>query len=497
MSWKEVADVLAREASYRAMKRGERKTFIGFSGLLRSNLLGAVLMTLISLSVSAGALFERSFLIAALGVLGLIELLLGAFTVAGSVHVVLSEGLLEPLSFLPVDEKDIRKAFLMTGVYWGGLSMIFALIPGVLMLAFGLKIWALIPFGLIEAFSILLLSFGIGYLAGSLGPKYTRSRISRVIQTVVWLIFFGFGVMFQFVPRFVPKTSNIPYIELIPPFSFAGASIGSREAMLSSLVFLLLSILLFRAGAERLWRVASSGIFLLPQFPAERKWSIRVGSMQLLRKELRLMTMNPRILASTFYSMIMAPIVFIIPLITDSKLNVAQFIPALSLFAAGFVGLSVYYLYVVEAEGALLLYLLPITRGYLARQKAIALFLLSIPILLLIGVACYLIGGIFMAFTCTIIYATTALGSSMIFSSSIVTYLPKEPSIWTQETLKGKITAISLAGIIATGVIALIAATPIISMGERGITMSALIAILESTILLTLGVILSGRKDIL
>jgi hypothetical protein len=101
--------------------------------------------------------------------LGLLELFFGAFAVTAATNTILSEDLLKPISFMPVDEGDLRIALLLVGVYLGGGSVPFLVIPGVIVASLYFKVWGLIFWGLVEAFSVLLLAFGIGYIAGSLG----------------------------------------------------------------------------------------------------------------------------------------------------------------------------------------------------------------------------------------------------------------------------------------------------------------------------------------
>ncbi len=498
--WSEIAGILAKEASYRAQRRAgaERSRLIKLvgGGLVRSNLLGALLFTGMSLFFCIGAVFDQRFIVPMMGVLGLVELLVGAFATASTVHVILTEGLLEPLSTLPVTESDIRLALLSVGVYWGGLSMVFAVIPGALLIAAKRGMWTVALWGALEAVALLLLAFGVGYLLGSLSPKYTRSRISRALQTVAWLLFFGFGLLFQLLPHqaagFVGEAGVPGWLLLVPPFSFPAAALGVREAIASSLAFAALSSVILRVGAGRLWRAASSGRFALPTSAPTEKWVITAGRLQPLKKDLRLLGMNPRMLASTVYYAVIGPAIVIAPMLADvmtGDSGISRFLPAIGLFFGGVGGAGVYYLYALDAEGARLLYHLPLTRGEVARQKAVTLAATVSPIVLIVGVVGALSGGMLAGLAAVVTYGLTLLGSAMLNSAILAKRLPGEPSAWTQETFtKGTLGLLMLAEFVVFGAAAAAAVVPAMLFGGVGSDLlSTALALIESIFTLYLG----------
>lgn len=498
--WSEIAGILAKEASYRARRRagvrGSRLAGLVGRGLVRSNVLGALLFTGMSLFFCIGAVFDQRLVVPMLGILGLVELLVGAFATASTVHVVLTEGLLEPLSILPVTESDIRLALLGVGVYWGGLSMICAVVPGALLVAVKRGAWAVALWGALEAVALLLLAFGVGYLLGALGPKYTRSRISRALQTVAWLLFFGFGLLFQLLPPqaagFVGEVGVPRWLLLIPPFSFPAAAMGVRESALASLAFSALSVAVLRAGAGRMWIAASSGRFALPSSPPAGRWSLTVGRLQPLKKDLRLLAMNPRMLASTVYYAVIGPALVVAPMLADvftGNSGIGRFLPAIGLFFGGVGGAGVYYLYALDAEGARLLYHLPLTRGEVARQKALTLIVAVSPIVLLVGAVGALSGGMLTGLEAVLTYGLTLLGSAMLNSTILAKRLPREPSAWTQETFsKGTLGLLMLAEFVVFGAAAAAAVVPAVLFGGAGSDLlSTAAALVESTFTLYLG----------
>ncbi len=496
--WMEISRILAKEASYRARRRGVRRTrlmsLVG-GGLVRSNLLGALLFTGMSLFFSVGAVFDGRLIVPMIGVLGLVELLVGAFATASTVHVILSEGLLEPLSTLPVTDSDVRTALLGVGIYWGGLSMLFAVLPGAALVAAKRGLWPLAAWASLEAGSLLLLAFGVGYLLGSLGPRYTRSRVSRALQTLAWLLFFGFGLLFQLLPQeavgFSEEVGVPGWLLLIPPFSFPAAALGVGKAAVSSLASALLGAAVMRLGAGRLWRAASSGAFVLPTGAPARGWRITAGRLQFLRKDLKLLGMNPRMLASTVYYAVIGPALVLAPLLTEATAGglIGRFLPAIGLFFGGVGGAGVFYLYALDAEGARLLYLLPLSRGDVARQKAATLAVTVSLIVVAVGAAGAISAGPLLGLASTVTYALTLLGSAMINSAILARRLPREPSAWTQETFsRGTLGLLTLAEFVLFGFAAGLGVVPVLLFGGvGGDLLSAAISLIESMFVLYLG----------
>ncbi len=144
------------------------------------------------------------------------------------------------------------------------------------------KMWGLIFWGLVEAFSVLLLAFGIGYIAGSLGGKYTRSLFLRGVQTAVWLVFLSLAGILQIVPQLFPGAS-LPreVLDVLPPFSFGGAVLGLGTAVLSSVVFVVAGATVIWYGASRLWRLAGSGLSSMHVPQAGGRLHLRRGFLSL------------------------------------------------------------------------------------------------------------------------------------------------------------------------------------------------------------------------
>ncbi|PNV77150.1 MAG: hypothetical protein C0200_07630 [Thermoproteota archaeon] len=82
----------------------------------------------------------------------------------------------------------------------------------------------------------------------------------------------------------------------------------------------------------------------------------------------------------------------------------------------------------------------------------------------------------------------------MVFSSLIAERLPKEPSTWTQETLKWEFGLISIAWFFLVSIMAFLSVLPALLLGA-GEVISTLIALIESFALLLSGFLMSRRGD--
>jgi hypothetical protein len=414
--------------------------------------------------------------------------------VTAATNTILSEDLLKPISFMPVNEGDLRIALLLVGVYLGGGSVPFLVIPGVIVASLYFKMWGLIFWGLVEAFSVLLLAFGIGYIAGSLGGKYTRSMFSRGVQMAVWLVFLSLAGILQIAPQLFPRAS-LPreVLDMLPPFSFGGAVLGLGTAVLSSVVFVVAGVTVFWYGASRLWRLAGSGLssVLVPQ--AGGRLHLRSGFFEPLLKDLRLLARNPRMLAYVVYYMNVVPLMIVFSFMRGPK--TALIIPSLSLFMAGFAGTGAGYFYVAEGEGSLLLYVLPVTRGWLARRKAAACLVFSLPTMAVIAILGYVFGEPSIAVVGVLIFLLGVIGSSLAFSFLAARGLPRSPAVWTNETLREGYVGAQMVGLLLVIGLFLVSAFPVFVYEAQGFHLSLLMAFSASIAFFLVGLATLKLKD--
>ena len=503
--WRDIAGILAKEASYRAIKRAKasrrRGLRLGSGEFVKSNVLIILIGSFVSIMIGVPLLMSNPPVEAVLfiaGILGLIELFSGAFTMADTIHTIAVDKLLDPLARLPVSDRDIRRALLAIGLYWGGLGLPFFVIPAMAAAAWRFGRPLLLVWGAIEGIALFLLAIGIGYFFGSLAPKTTRSPLLRVISTISWLLFFGIGAMFPFMSRIFAGLQvqvNVPFLDLLPPFSFAAAGFGSISSALASLFFLFLSILVFKLGAGRLWRAASRGWTAPGPIVTPREWGLWRGPISpMLMKDLKLIFRNPRMLATTFYYVLIWPLIILFPIISGAREGgplLEEALPAIALFIGSASGYAVEYMYVLEGEGAKILYLLPISKGRLVEYKAFAITMLSLPLAVTIAMTASWLWNPLIGLSAGVSYLLALTGSAIINSIILANQLPQEPSSWTMHTFsKGILLLVVLGEIVLSAILAGFAALPFLlnALGFKGplalLPSPKVIAPLEAAILL-------------
>jgi len=494
--WKTISSILAKESNYRLKKKHGRKlTRFSTTNVVKSNFLGIVVMSGVSVVIIFPVLVDvqtHQAIPFFVGILGLLELFIGAFAMAYNLHVLLEDRLLEPLRFLPIEEDVVRKALLGIVVYWGGLSYTFTLLTPSLLLAlkFGMQFLA---WGFFASITILLLSTGIGYFAGSLYTKYSKSIAARLASLVMWILIFGFGLIF----RFIPKEGNFEtttFFLLIPPFSFGYAMLGYPTAYASSMLTFIASLLIYKYSSGRFWKVLSYGL-VDSKAIYRRDWHVGFSRSYFIKKDLKLFSRNPKLLASTLYFLIVGPFVVLLSLLRAENLF-SPLLPALSLFAAGVSGPSVAYAYAIEGSGAKLLYFLPLPRKILVREKATLILLFTLPIAILISFAVIVANPIIGVVTGAT-YFFTSYGSLLINSRLIASKLPKEPASWTEKLPSQSFAlAIFFGEFILFGFLAGLALTPyVIKLGLRNLMAGNLPLLPEALavpLIVSIGVLILG-----
>ena len=474
-----IASVVVREALYRSRRRWRRRK-LRVTSALKTNIIGILAFSFISLSVGSIVLDSPGLIAQVFGILGVIEFIVGAYGSASNVNVILEEKLLEPLTYLPVDERVIRREVFLSIFYWGGVYLLFLVAPAAFLASMALKSVKPFLWGLIEALTIFVLAEGLGFIIGSLSPRYTRSILSRAVQTLIWLVFMSIG-MFYFLTVRALESLSVWWIKVVPPFSF-GAAFESLSSAAASLSLTVLSVIIFKLGVKRFWRRLTAGRIVAP--PVVAAWKVEASKFALLRKDLKLLLRNPRVLASSIYYSIVFPLFIIAPFIAGLGGEALKFLPGLAVFLGGTGGTGVYYYYVIEGEGAKTLYFLPINRKRLAREKVLLLTLidsLAVIAFLAVGV---LTRKNLIGLVAAVSYWLTAYGSGLLNSMLLVRMLPKQLSSWSRETFgRGKIMVLSFVETIVFGSLSFI---PVLfSTG----TLFYIVALVESGVIAAVGLL--------
>ncbi len=444
MSWRRIAEVVAREAAYRSRREAERSLrFFRMSGgsMLKYNAFLLAVFTFMSSMIGLSAFSGPEVAYLTLIMLFLMEILMGVLFMALNLQVLVSDRLLDPIFHLPVSEPEIRRALLWVGIYWGGAALPFVLIPGAAVESYLLRDPLILVGAIMGSLIALVLSMALGYLAGSLATRYTRSLKGRAVSTVVWLLVLSVGFIMGPLMDAVSQLYEggaVQALYMVPPISFA-VMFESSGALLSSLLLVLVSYILFRTGTSRFWRVVTRGEVPLPKRPA--KWSLSFGFTAALMKEVKMATRTPRIFASIIMYSFIFPLVFIFPFFSEGlPQGFSGFLAPLVLAVGGLGGFSILYLYVMEASGAKTLYSLPLTRGRVALVKFYTFLTVNMPVAILIAAALAVLmpNGAIPA----LIYLAALSGSALLNSLTYALLLPKEPSHWSTETFGRTLVAV-------------------------------------------------------
>ncbi len=464
--WKVIAQVLAKESAYRISKRrGKRKLLTYFYGsMVKSNLLGIALFSVISLITVLPIYFisgeELPLIVSSvLGFLGIMELLMGAFTLAMSLHVIQEDRLLEPLRHLPLDRPTVRKAVLGALLYMGSFSYPFLVITPSLVL--GVRFGPLITlWGVLEAITLMILSAGLALIAGSLYTRYSRSLVRRLASLTAWIALFSFGLLYQFLPKWGERPLNVP------PFSYGLAGLGDLSASITSLITLALALLTFKYGSDRFWRAAT----VVEEYEAPEEmgeWTVtRYPSFYPVVKDLKLLLRNTKLLASVIYYLAFFPLFVLLPSILSEETPVGALLPQ-AIIAGGIGGLSVIYAYAAEGNGARLLYHLPVSRGWVMRGKFLTMATLTFPLVLAVVLALTLTSGL-LGFISGLSYTLSLYSGIMLNSKLVMWRIPKEPAAWTEgmaQARSGTVLLVFLGEFILYGFLALLPLIPSLLRG--------------------------------
>lgn len=318
-----------------------------------------------------------------LGLLGLLEIFVGAFFTASTVHSITELGLLDPLARLPVEERTIRLAVLGAAVYWGGAVLPLAVLPAALILGVRLGSSGLVAWGILESLSTALLSIGGGFSAAALYPRAREARGSRLASLIAWTALFGLGATFNLalVRGWLSRGAGCPpHVMVLPPFSYPAASVGFRWANATSASFSILSALAAWYGVGHLWSALSEEWTPVPEFFRDRGGGSRPLPLPYpLVKDMKLLLRDPKLLASVAYYAAVGPALLGAAAILSPGREVAVRLPPASLLLGGLTGWVAVYLLVLEGSGAGFLATLPVGASEVTLFKSALSCLLCAP----------------------------------------------------------------------------------------------------------------------
>lgn len=448
MSWRRIAEILAREATFRAqremsMSRGKSKLdIITSKNALRYNFFVISLLSLISILVGLASFEGKEAAVSVMLPLFLIEMMVGTLSVALTVQVIISDDLVKPIQYLPVSESELRKALTLLDIYWGGVALPFTMIPAGLVSTIILRDLSLAMGFTLASIVAMLLSIALGYLAGSIGGRYTRSLLRRTFSTVIWVILLGIGFLMSPLMEAVsgilqPTKGSLGVLTFIPPFSFVFI-LENLFSLASSAIFFLLSLGLLRYGIGRFWRIATSPEVIASVKPPS--WKLSFGIKSVIMRDLKIASRNPRMMASLVVYSLAFPIVLIGPVLSGSRsISEPGFLrsvfPIVSMSIGGLqASYSPYYFYIIEAAGARALYTLPLTRSKLASMKLFSMLIFnSIPISIVSVGLIYFLGSE-IGLTSVASYLLTLFGSAYLNCLAYARMLPRSPASWSVET---------------------------------------------------------------
>ena len=505
VSWLEIARVLAKESAYRSARQTQSvrtwSFWRGGGSILKANLFPAILFTGLSCALGFGILEIASSSLVALplffGLMGAMQLMISLFGISSSTSIMTSQGLLEPLTYRPIEESTLRKAIMAANlVYWGIGASVLTVVPASVILSMGLATPYPIVAGAAMGLTMLVLAYGAGMFVASLAPSVRTSPKLRFLATLAWILLLLVGYLPSLMnsifgsaaPAAMPDLG--PLAELIPPFNFGFLATGnlSLVALTSCAMTAALSLIILRFSSNRLWLslVQGATASVGPEralLGGRQRWAVRSywTVLGLSVKDFKLLIRSPQRLA-TF---IAYPVIFVIPfLVTALQLGggspdlvslplrvVSAVVPAMGVL----LGVISEQLFYIEGEGARDLYRLPVTRRELALSKALSSFVGLLPMgMVACGLVSY-IAGIQSGLIAFVLLEVNLAASLMICSASTMSSLPREASGWSERSIGTSRVLIRFAlvvgGIVLAGIFAFLAiATPIGELAMVGLS---------------------------
>jgi len=468
----ELGRYLAKEVLYRSQRRSGTALIAGPRApgsksqrvsALRANAFNGVLYSLLSLFLSLALLAPlpgtslntlfSSVMLVACGLCIAFALL----SSAGFTATFVSEGMIDLLRTLPITYSTALRAYLAAlYLYWGSLSTIALFIP--ILVAASMRVAqhalspALLGGGMVTAVSAPLFSSLLGMVLGTTSAALRRSPPLRIVMAATWIAAFSILYIVLAVSRRLVQSLGSA-LSGAPPWLWAAPIVGplfshSIAQVVASLGITSLTIVLLYLAAINRIRALFEGS--IPSRPVSVETAVRVVLRKPVRalviKDIKLLTRDPRRLAGAML-MVVFPTIFSFAMLARS--------PSMLLAAACFIGslsgLGMDQLFFVERDGARLLYEIPLTRRELVVSKILALASMTVPasIAVVVGLGLWLHASPTNMVIAPLVCVASALGTASIEAALITRALPREPSAWTELSLRSRVALHTLRLLIA------------------------------------------------
>ncbi len=472
----EIAKNLTKEVTFRGFRGVSASAFTPVAkssrgkvsvSIVKSNVLGAIFYSIVSFSASVPLGMATYAKVPAPEVFSVSLTVLVGFAFALSLMQVtpftstfIREGLVDLLRLLPLTDSQILKAYLTAlFLYWGGLSLAFIFVPFFIVSAY-VAIQGFLPgtyvlLGLLAALATFAFSYSLGIALGSYSYAVRRRASLRVASTVAWLVSFmmmfllyrASSIMMEAAKSLEPVLSTwgalIPFVGplfTLPNPLLTLASLG-ESAVLVAVAYLLARrriSAVFLGGAEF---AAVKAVPTKKVRVGEAGLSVSGLTWSMVRKDLKLLSREPRRLANMLF-LVVLPIIMSVPTASSSNL-MARYSTYMVFFMASFLGafsgLASDNVFYVEGSGALLLYHLPISKRDVALAKALTCSLITAPISVAVvaGTSLYLTGSPALTLYAAGVTALLNVGFSLLNSSVTTSMLPDTPSEWSEYSFRG------------------------------------------------------------
>ena len=483
----DLAYILAKEISYRSRRKWKRGTLINREvkpSIIHSNILLIIILTFFSIPLAAMLALapqkevENAYLSGSTAIIGFSGIFTLMITVSFTATFT-SEQIIEMLHLLPLSEEKLTKTYFKALLfYWGGLSIFTPVIPLLASSIYRIIRNELPPLNaltLLSSFVTAVLTiFFIGISLGTYATRIRRNIVMRVLSTFGWLAVFLIWILVQrlmnigFIRDVLGGTlEKNRWIALIPYF---GPLLWYRYPLISTISFIL-SVLLMGATVRIALKSFRKIIFPQPTISVETHVSeikVRPIAYSYLLKDLRLLSREPRRLATILYNLILPFLLFLNPFQRNSL-----FMITLSSCITGvIVSSTIPKIYYVEGSSAPFLYVLPLTRRKLAAIKTIPLIPFSIVASIILGVGTFIFTqNIWFSLYALILETAVSLTLAYSLSNIMALMLPETPSQWTEATISN--IEISLITLALTAVTVAVALAVIAITGNPYITVIA------------------------
>lgn len=472
-----VAKNLTKEVTYRGFrgvaasaftpvaKPSEGKGRVNVS-IVRSNVLGAIFYSIVSLSASTPLLVTDYMKVPATDAFSVSLTVLVGFAFALSLmqvtpftSIFIREGLVDLLRLLPLTDSQILKAYLTALIlYWGGLSLTFIFIPFFIVATYvtvnGILPGTYLLLGLFAVVAILTFSYSLGIALGSYSYAVRRRASLRLMSTAAWLLSFmmmfllyrASSIMAEAAKTLEPMLRTwgalIPFVgplfSAVNPTLMLG-SIG-ESALLVTIAYVLAKRRIskvFLGGVEYAVAAKAQPVRKVKVGEAGLRISSLIGAM--VRKDFKLLSREPRRLANMLF-LVLLPVIMSVPVGSGSFMTryPTYMVLFISSFLGAFSGLASEYVFYAEGAGALLLYHLPLRKYDVALAKALTCSLITLPISAAVvgGLAAYFAGDVMLTVIGVAITALLNLGFSFINSAITMSMLPDTPSEWSEYSFR-------------------------------------------------------------